>query len=467
MSDFKKEFSPLNVLSLALGCIIGWGAFIMPATTFLPQAGPLGAMIGLLVSAVMMIVIAFNYSFMINLFPVSGGAFKYTKEILGDRHAFFCGWFLTLSYLTIVPLNATALALVSRNLFGNVLAIGFHYSIAGYTIYAGELIIATLALIIFAIFSIRGARFSSVLQNIIVFSLVSSLLVLVLATIFNQDTHIENLRPLFSPNIDPFYGILAIISIAPWAFIGFDTIPQVAEEFNFSPAKAKLLLIFAILFGAFVYIALSLITIATLPNGYKSWFEYISISSELNGLLSLPTFYSAYNLMGNFGLFFISIAVISAILSGIIGFYIASSRLIYSVSQNGFLPKIFSELHSVYKTPKNAILLVMTFSLIAPFFGRNALLWIVDMSSIGATIAFGYTSYIAFKIARQKDNKWICCTGFFGMIFSTMFIYILLVPINDKAMLGVESYIGLLIWSLLGILMYLYTKFKKSNHRNI
>lgn len=109
----------------------------------------------------------------------------------------------------------------------------------------------------------------------------------------------------------------------------------------------------------------------------------------------------------------------------------------------------------------------MTFSLIAPFFGRNALLWIVDMSSIGATIAFGYTSYIAFKIARQKDNKWICCTGFFGMIFSTMFIYILLVPINDKAMLGVESYIGLLIWSLLGILMYLYTKFKKSNHRNI
>lgn len=461
MTKLNKSLSPLSVLFLAIGCIIGWGAFIMPATTFLPQAGPLGTTIGLLISAVMMTVIAINYSFMINLFPVSGGAFKYTKEVLGDNHAFICGWFLTLSYLTIVPLNATALALVSRSLFDNILSIGFSYTIAGYTIYAGELAISLLVLVIFARLNIRGARSSSIIQNIIVFSLVASILILFTSATLNQ-INTPNINPIFSPKTDPIYGIFAIISIAPWAFIGFDTIPQVASEFNFSPIKAKLLLIFSIFFGAFMYGALCLITITGVSNNYENWFEYISISNELKGIPSLPTFYAAYNLMGDIGLFFISFAVIAAILSGIMGFYIASSRLLHSIAENKMLPQRFSELHPNHQTPKNAILLVMVVSLIAPFFGRSVLLWVVDMSSIGATIAFMYTSYISFKMAKERNITFICWTGVLGIIFSCIFLCILLIPINGKSLLSIQSYIGLFIWSVLGLLMYAYTKLKSN-----
>ena len=127
----EKKLSPLNVWSLALGCIIGWGAFVMPGNTFLVKAGPLGTAIAMGIAAIVMIVIAFNYNYMINKYPVAGGEFTYTQQAFGQKHAFVCSWFLGLSYLAIVPLNATALALIGRNLMNNVFQVGFHYKVAG------------------------------------------------------------------------------------------------------------------------------------------------------------------------------------------------------------------------------------------------------------------------------------------------------------------------------------------------
>ena len=75
--QLEKKLSPLNVWALALGCIIGWGAFVMPGNTFLVKAGPLGTAIAMGIAALIMIVIAFNYNFMINRFPVAGGEFTY------------------------------------------------------------------------------------------------------------------------------------------------------------------------------------------------------------------------------------------------------------------------------------------------------------------------------------------------------------------------------------------------------
>ena len=116
----EKKLSPLNVWALAFGCIIGWGAFVMPGNTFLGKAGPLGTAIAMGIAALVMIVIAFNYHYMINRYPVAGGEFTYAQMAFGKKHAFMCSWFLGLSYATLVPLNATALALIGRNLLNNI-----------------------------------------------------------------------------------------------------------------------------------------------------------------------------------------------------------------------------------------------------------------------------------------------------------------------------------------------------------
>ncbi len=459
----EKKLSPLNVWSLALGCIIGWGAFVMPGNTFLVNAGPLGTAIAMGIAALVMIIIAFNYNFMINKYPVAGGEFTYTQNAFGEKHAFVCSWFLGLSYLAIVPLNATALALIGRNLLNNVFQVGFHYSVAGYDVYLGEILLAVVALALFAFLSIRGVKFTGVFQTALVFALVGGVLIIAVAALLNPSVSWSNLSPGFNPGNSSLAGVLAVVAVAPWAFVGFDTIPQAAEEFKFSAKKTKLIMVLSILFGAAVYVVLNTVTAATVPEGYENWAAYIGDLPNLTGLLSLPTFHAGYQLLGTAGVVFLGLAVLGAILSGIIGFYMATSRLLYSMSKEKVLPGWFGRLHEKYKTPSNAILFVLAIALVAPFFGRTALGWIVDMSSIGAAIGYGYTSLAAFRFARREKNVGIMITGIIGTVMALAFMVLLLVPIPMfNCSLGTESYISLAVWIVLGAAFYLWSKKKRA-----
>ena len=459
----EKKLSPLNVWSLALGCIIGWGAFVMPGNTFLGKAGPLGTAIAMGIASLVMIVIAFNYNFMINKYPVAGGEFTYTQQAFGEKHAFICSWFLGLSYLAIVPLNGTALALIGRNLMNNIFQVGFHYNVAGYDIYFGEIFLAVVALLLFAFLSIRGVEFAGIFQTGLVFALIGGVLIITIAALVNPDVSLTNLSPGFYPGNVPIAGILAVVAVAPWAFVGFDTIPQAAEEFKFSPKKTKTLMIMSILFGAAVYVILNTVTAAVVPEGYASWSEYIDDMPNLSGLLSLPTFHAGYQLLGTAGVVFLGIAVLGAILSGIIGFYMATSRLLYSMAKEKVLPGWFGELHEKYKTPAHAIMFILAIALIAPFFGRTALGWIVDMSSIGAAIGYGYTSLAAFKYAKKEKNAGIVVTGIIGAVTALAFMVLLLVPIPMfNCSLGKESYICLIAWIVIGVVFYFTAKNRKS-----
>lgn len=459
--QLKKVLHPINVWALALGCIIGWGAFVMPGNTFLPNAGPAGTAIAMGLAALIMIIIAWNYQYMIVHYPVAGGEFTYTNAAFGPNHAFVCSWFLSLSYLAIVPLNATAIALIGRNLMNNVFQFGFHYEVAGYQVYFGEILLALTALILFAVLSIRGVKFSGVFQTGLVFALVGGVLITTVAALVSDKASAANLQPAFASGKSPVAGILAVVAVAPWAFVGFDTVPQSAEEFLFSPRKTKGIMVISILFGAAVYVLLNTVTASVLPAGYASWEEYTSAAPHLEGLLSLPTFHAAYTLLGTAGLLIIGLAVLGAILSGIVGFYMATSRLLYSMAKEKYLPAWFGTLHSKYRTPANAILFIMGVSILAPFFGRTALNWIVDMSSIGAAIGYGYTSLAALKTAVKENNSTICITGALGALFSLAFAVLLLIPIPGlHCSLGKESYFCLVIWVVLGI-VFKFTALRK------
>ena len=453
--QLEKKLSPVNVWSLALGCIIGWGAFVMPGNTFLVKAGPLGTAIAMAAAALIMCIIANNYHFMINKYPVAGGEFTYTNMAFGERHAFVCSWFLGLSYLAIVPLNATALALIGRNLMNNIFQVGFHYSVAGYDIYLGEIILAEAALLLFAFLSIRGVKFAGIFQTGLVFALVGGVLIVTAAALLNPDVTFSNLHPAFTPGVSGIGGILAVVAVAPWAFVGFDTIPQAAEEFRFSPRKTKSIMVLSIIFGASVYVILNTVTAMVIPEGYATWADYIADLPNLEGVLSLPTFHAGQQLLGTWGLIFLGLAVLGAILSGIIGFYMATSRLLYSMSKEKVLPAWFGKLDPRFKTPSNAILFVLVIALAAPFFGRTALGWIVDMSSIGAAIGYGYTSLAAYRFAKKERNTEVMITGIIGSIMALIFMILLLIPIPVfNCSLGKESYICFIIWIVMGVIFY-------------
>lgn len=463
----QRRLSPLNVWSLALGSIIGWGAFVMPGNTFLPKAGPVGTAIAMGIAALIMISIAFNYNYMINKFPVAGGEFTYTEKSFGKVAGYICAWFLGLSYLAIVPLNATALALIGRNLFPAVFQWGYLYNVEGYAIYAGEVLLALLALVLFAVLSIRGISVAGKFQTVLALSLVGSVALLGVAAIISGEASFANLAPAFQSTAEGklnLGGIVAVIAVAPWAFVGFDSIPQASEEFNFSPKKTKVIMILSIIFGGLLYVVLNTITAAVTPDGYAGWSEYIADMGNLNGIAALPTFNAAKQLLGIPGLVILAVALFCAVLSGIIGFYMATSRLLYSVAREGILPAPFAALHKKYNTPHIAILFVMGISLIAPFFGREVLGWVVDMSSIGAAIGYGFTSAATFvTLCKNKEkNLALKFNAIVGALFSLAFVFLLLSPSAwGYGGLSTPARIALGVWCVLGIVFYVLARSKK------
>lgn len=442
----QKSLSPLNVWALALGSIIGWGCFVLPGNLFLETAGPLGTAIGMGIGAIIMIMIVGNYAYMVKESPVAGGEFAFALQGFGRNHAFICAWFLGLSYLSIVPLNATALGLIGKYLFPGVLQKGLLYTVEGWEVYAGEIIVAYIVLIVFAFASIRGIKIAGWLQTGMVFALVGAVILLGVITLFHSSARPENLLPLFSPEMPPLKGILTIVAIAPWVYVGFDCIPQAAEEFNFSHKKTFKIMVLSILFGTFMYIIVNTITAIAFP-----WHEFIS-TEPVWATGQVTEF-----LMGKIGLFILGISLLTAIFAGIIGFYMAASRLLLSLARAKALPAWFGKIHPIYKTPTNATIFVLVVSMLAPLFGRQVLLWVVDMASVGAAIGYFYTSASTFRLLQKKKGKiGLKINSFLSSLLSIGFILLLVIP-GMPAYLTLPSRIALFVWIIIGIGFFIFT----------
>ena len=141
-----RYLSPLDVWGMAFGCMVGWGVFAMPGSTFLPIAGPAGTLISLLIGMVIMLVIARSITYFMSRTSITGGMYSYIKEAFGRGVAFLGSWFLCLSYLTIVFLNGTAVFFVIRTIFDGVLLGSPQYVIAGTPVYLWETIASLLVL---------------------------------------------------------------------------------------------------------------------------------------------------------------------------------------------------------------------------------------------------------------------------------------------------------------------------------
>lgn len=116
--ELQRHLNPMHVWSIAFGCIIGWGSFINPGKKFLPNSGVAGTAIAMVLGALVMIIIAFSYAYMVPKYPKAGGEFTFTKMCFGKTAAYFCGWFLVAAYLTNVPMNSTAIGLIVDGLDG-------------------------------------------------------------------------------------------------------------------------------------------------------------------------------------------------------------------------------------------------------------------------------------------------------------------------------------------------------------
>ncbi|MYL33939.1 amino acid permease [Pontibacillus yanchengensis] len=433
-----RTLKPHWVWAIAFGSAVGWGAFVLP-TDWMGGKGPLAVVIGLLLGAVLMTVIGVSYGFLIKHFPVSGGEFAYAYIGFGRTHAFIAGWFLTLGYICIVALNASALALLGKFLFPGIVKTGLLYTVAGWDVYLGEVLISTIALIVFAILNIRGASFSGRTQFIFTMVLLSGIILLAIGAFLNGSASTANMQPLFDPSKPAIASILAILAIAPWAYVGFDNIPQAAEEFNFPPEKAFKLIVYALLAAGLAYSAMILIV-----SSLEPWQDLAAMQS------SWATGAAIESLLGRIGVFVIALALTMGIFTGLNGFFLSSSRLMFAMGRARILPDMFHRLHPKYNTPYVGIIFTALLCMIAPWFGREALLWVVDMSSIGVTIAYFYCCATAFKMMESPGKKVLSALG----MLSAITFFLLLTLWFLESSLSAPSYIALAVWIGIGIIFY-------------
>ena len=475
--ELKKQLNPMSVWAIAFGCIIGWGSFINPGKKFLPNSGVAGTAIAMVLGALVMIIIAFSYAYMVPKYPKAGGEFTFTKNCFGKTSAFVCGWFLVSAYLTNVPMNSTAIGLIVDGIDGaaDILKFGFHYTIAGFEVYFGEMLFAMFILILFGLFNIWGVKKAGFIQTILAVLLALSAFTLCISAIVYCTKNGVHFEPVWgfdksaaaealeaggvaageiTANVSSFENtnimsaVLATFAIAPWAFVGFDTIPQAAEEFKFSHKKVMLIMVVAIIFGCFVYVSNNTVTAAVLEN----WPDLVVEGDWV--LLS-----AARQMLGTPGVVLVGVGVSCAVLSGIMGFYLAASRLMFSMARDGFLPAVFGKLDEKHGTPKNAMIFCIIISLSGPILGREALGWFVDMSAIGASIGYFFTcAATLITLKRDKDGtKTLKVLAFIGVVFSFAFMVLQLVPIAglEGVHFGTESYIMLLVWIVIGGIFYI------------
>ena len=170
----------------------------------------------------------------------------------------------------------------------------------------------------------------------------------------------------------------------------------------------------------------------------------------------MPTFHAVHFFMGDTGLIMLAVTVCAGVITGLVGNYIAASRLIYALTRDDLLPAWFGKLNK-NRTPMNAVFFIMLLSLPIPFLGRTAIAWIIDVNTIGATIDYTYTSLVTIITARQMGKSLPQITGAIGCVVSLIFFLYFMVPnVWTVSAMTTESYLILICWSILGFVFFRY-----------
>ncbi|MBS9767582.1 MAG: APC family permease [Flavobacteriaceae bacterium] len=429
----SKKLGKKEIFTVALGSVIGWGAFVLPGNIFLREYGIINTALGFLIAVFMLFFIEKSYSTVMEKVPKSGGEYSFAKELLNKKIAFITGWGLLLAYLSLIPLNAIAVPMVLDKVFPFYSKGLLLYSIAGYDVFSNDVIISCFIILFFIFIHLRGLKSIALAQNISVFSLLFSLLIIVLFMTGNiGEVEKQNLvSNLGEVNRN---SIIRIIAFAPWAFIGFDTVAQLSADHKLSAKKVSKITLFAIIIGALIYNGLNVITA-------------LGINKSNFGDVSWQTGEAVERLVGS-GLFYLLVvAMFGAVISGLNGFFIASSRLLVSMGEDYGLN---TETNTDSIIPKWIVIFIGVCSLIVPFMGRNALLWFVDLSSVGSSVAYLFTSICAYKIASTNKNRLI---SIISMSVSIVFLIFLLTPFFSSN-ISQASYYCLFFWVLFGVLVY-------------
>lgn len=382
--SFIRVLGQRDIIALSFGAMIGFG-WVVLSGTWLLDAGSMGAIIAFLIGGILVLFVGLTYSELVSAMPKAGGEHNYAWRALGATGGFTASWAIALGYVSVVAFEAVALPTAVN--YVAPLETGLLWTVAGYDVYASWVAIGVIGAVVITALNYVGIRPSAIFQVIAVLFLFGIVLLFLLGTFVGGSA--ENFTPLFAGGIA---GMISVVLMTPFLFVGFDIIPQSAEEINLPFRQIGILLVISVIMAAAYYIIV-----------------IMGVASGMSQAALQDTALASADAMGNlFGSGIFSDILILGGVAGILtswnGFLIGGSRIIYAMAESGMLPTWLAKVHPRFRTPSNAILLVGALSLISPFFGESALVWLVNAGGLGIVIAYLMVA-ISFLILRRREPE--------------------------------------------------------------
>ena len=456
-SEFDKVFSAWDILVIAFGAMIGWG-WVVSSGGWIETGGVVGAALGFVIGGIMIFFVGLTYAELTAAMPQCGGEHVFSHKALGPNGSFICTWGIILGYVGVACFEACAFPTILTYLWPGFLK-GYLYSVAGFDIYASWLAVAIVLAFFIMVVNIMGAKTAAVLQTVLTVIIGGAGILLIVASVINGS--IDNL------NGQMFVGtsggsmvksVLAVAVVTPFYFIGFDVIPQAAEEINVPLKKIGKMLILSVVLAVVFY------ALVILAVGYVLSPSAIASSEAGTGLVTADAMAKA------FGTSVMAKVIIIGGMCGIItswnSFMIGGSRAMYSMAESYMIPPFFAKLHPKHKTPINALYLIGGLTMIAPLAGRKMMVWICDAGIFGCCLAYCMVS-ISFLILRKKQPdmprpykvpayKFV---GTMAVLMSGFMVLMYCIP-GSGGNLVWQEWIMVGGWSLLGAVFYVICKKK-------
>jgi APA family basic amino acid/polyamine antiporter len=470
----KRTLTAWSLVALGIGAIIGAGLFVRTAMAASQNAGP-SVTIAFILAAIGCALAGLCYAELSSSIPISGSAYTYTYATMGELLAWVIGWDLILEYAVGAATVGIAWSEYLNNFLVNVLHLSpIPYSLSHspfqqitdpITGVVSSGIINLPALFIVGIISlllIKGIQESAFVNGIIVIvKVVIVILIIVIGWHFiNPVNHTPYIPPssIFTDehgvnhNFGGFWGIVGAAGTVFFAFIGFDAVSTAAQETKNPKRNMPIgilgsLAVCTVLYILFGHVLTGVASVEDFRTGGKEASVAFAINEHMPGFKWLADF--------------VTVAILAGFSSVILVMLLGQSRVFYAMGKDGLLPSFFSDLHSKFKTPYKANLIILIIvGLFAAFVPGDI---VGDMTSIGTLFAFVLVCVAVIvlrktnpELKREFRTPWVPFIPILGIIAC------LLMMVG----LGWTNWLRLFAWMAIGVLIYFVYSKKNSklNH---
>jgi len=467
----KRTLGAWSLVALGIGAIIGAGLFVRTAAAIADRAGP-SVVLAFLVAGVGCAFAGLCYAEFASMIPIAGSAYTYSYATMGEFVAWIIGWDLVLEY----AVGAATVAIAWSQYFNRVLGFAnlnipwqwYHSPMQVMPGTGGDTAVAAVhgimnvpavgILFLLTLLLIRGTQQSALVNSLIV--IIKVAIVLMVITFgwgfidpVNHSPLIPEATMRGQHHFGGLMGILGAAGVVFFAYIGFDAVSTAAQEAKNPKRDMPIGILGSLVICTVLYVLFAWVLSGLAP---VSFFQDPTLGGEASVAAAITHQMPGFEWLSKL----VTVAILAGFSSVILVMLLGQSRVFYSMSRDGLVPKIFSEVHPVYKTPHKSNWLFFVFTALFAAFLPDDI--VGEMTSIGTLFAFMLVCAGVWIMRVRRPDLERGFTVPLLPVVATLGIIVCGAMIYG---LGWETWLRLIAWLIVGMFIYFGYSVKHSKLR--